>query len=1700
MDKYKLKVQTDTVILPHNVQNENGEEQCLVTVSLNVGLFEDEDGLPFKEWVKHGGFFLCPWKWWEEGEPQFKLYSCWDRRMRNPLELDTQCGVEIDPGLKGRLAKLLNGRFDVLSKTPPEPQKSPADNFAYVDNGANSTDVVWPHGQEFLARQATPIPHALNLAFAFVVAKEDVYSRGKEGNTWYGVVAAPEVTQVGNKPWFLPGQEDVDDILDNLPATVAARHMNVSLAGDNKAGLYACQIAPSIDEMLNMEGGRLIDCATLFSRRRPADDLEPGKNSWRTDDWHAAGDAHITSRSSILAVGANVFAVAADQIAKAGKISDAKRTLIQEKLTILGKAIVFDLAAFVESKEARHTLWNWLSVTETFKDEEEALSRILPLVKSAAEATLDSGSAVDPWSVLIEELGGAPAFPAFEAWRKGAETAKQPLQEAGADLLRLADKANSSAGVKAIYDRILSAAAVEAERIDVDLKKKIDRYRAEPDFSVGLYDALVQGRTRAPGFDDQSLIAIGNQGSAEGRQADEASKAIERMRNVASALVKRAYNRDFARPGNKIDPAFKKGLEALQKQFVDEYLEADEEAGKSNAIAGGPPSIVIPIDQAGAVNAAEENITENFDLQALFNGYGLLVQQDKDNQTQENKDWRLVNAADIYLTNLKTGKSEKLLSRALVPLAVSYRSVVERKQNSEDEILLRRPVATYTEMPELPIGDPEEELKVLREEDPVTSKILGFSLHPFMAAGAKLPPLSANFNGKLSAWWIGPCGILPPALRDSEKPLKPKDIELGNKVVLSELTSDFWHDVEIRRRTPVGEPILTFNAEEAGATEKISTVEAKTRVKEIMTRPEGVKPLWDDLLPILSDQERRLVAETPRILLSPTGGDWIENQVRDKVEFYLAPPRLSFSDWKFWMFAEASGGAAGAREFYMRRLQWAQLIYLTFGRNYATSNTNKSELLFNDPAVWQPNKPFNDTSKKTWTAGFKASLLWRIRPLIVTPVSNGTSQARYTCSIGDHIAEGTSVVSKTGHYPEFPASTIDPKKLEEKCEKQLREEIGGLQSVVIKRTSDETPSVALTPDKKITVTLPPLSKAQKEGQSYSGVYLVEFAWKTGRNMKPDWFYPPVRPVNNLGPMRRFLVEVAPDVEDVKLPGEEDLWAGINVAKDDRIPKVLQASVQPPSGQPLYNDPWAWVGDIGATWQSWSWDGAPLSHSPFEKKSDPDKAILIEGKNPDVGEPGWRWEELAFENRGLAGVTLPERPFSLVAGNTKIGPISRERSEAADYIRVRAKAGWRYNALLKTSARKYVSSKRPEIENKGIQSHMEPWRGFAVRAEISTPSPAPKVRWIIPSFAWYGDAPSDTGALLMMLEESAFSSTTGHNLAEDYEVEVMSYTPPGVSDENKYSFPVIGDDPILSEKAWSGQDPENLFDAAVRFQVDPLKNIIGQTLHPDAASHVISSSILVLPPSVELQLKPPEEKSEEVETKDDKNEVSLRPFTFVRMRVRRKPYSGAVVRTNLILEKTLKDEKESGIDLLDNQPEKMWSEPFWTQLPANLEQLRRKDENGFVAVNKLRLSPCEDSLIIPNGAWQPLAAPGRYQRYVVALSFVGVEAGGRTRATVFRELQLLDCDTGELSKFELPLSEESIQMESQEVQANICLVQLNPGYFKEATHQADVVDNFLRENLRPMDIFGVQEEDIFSEKYRPAKARVLGISTAILQGK
>lgn len=769
---------------------------------------------------------------------------------------------------------------------------------------------------------------------------------------------------------------------------------------------------------------------------------------------------------------------------------------------------------------------------------------------------------------------------------------------------------------------------------------------------------------------------------------------------------------------------------------------------------------------------------------------------------------------------------------------------------------------------------------------------------------------------------------------------------------------------------------------------------------------------------------------------------------RSSLEFELGVPGVSFEEWKFWTLAERFTQPANF-DALTKRLE------ITMRNQFSSMVASRLP----DPAIFQFQSIIDQgqidekddegkiVKKDFVTINYNATLIVTVKQILATPSARLNQRYEF---------EPTPLFSEECSFP-FNHQTIE----------EYTDELSALQPIEFKILRGEEKAVLEhDPDtKKINVTLPSIVTGAQ-----TNLYTVEYQWKIKNE---EWFSDASKYDKDkiAGKARKILVEVAPDNIDETWIDPETLWSAIDLeengsggnqralqqANSDSYWVCANFGVGKTNfGQDLFSR----IGSIDAVYQNWKWDGQPPTFLPLKGPSLPPGSMppKIIAEPDKVGSinisarflpPGPQWEDVGFKDRGGAGVKFAENKFGNLQ-KTKLGLITRIRKQRADYYRVRFEARHRYHGLV--DGVKNISSKRSAIkpEHKETLNLMH-WRGFTVKAQLGSDykSAAPHIRWAVPSF-YSPDEDVETGGIIIQMDEPIYSENTGHNLAENYELEVLDYSPP----DDKASYPLIGHDPIVRGDVMNaslGKSPH--IGDKVMLPLDIYRHSVGLSLNAEKLYPNTTGSAFIIKPHYKFK----------------GEEIAIEPFTMAKIRIRRAPFKeGCSV---------------SGAPAVTDRPIQEWSEPYWVQFPATLRQFCSApgDLENLTLTSDLRINHTNSRITSYNtleNKWENKEIRSENYNnieFYIAAFRSGLEADKRTRQTQLLEVSKLSSDMSFNFSGDIP----------QDGFVKILLVQKRPGAAELPIDKSVNID----------ELFGFQQNPEDLKEFGPYR-RVIAVSEAI----
>jgi len=1561
-----------------------------VLVGLNIATAGEEANLSyFKNIVQ-------PWKWSDLTFDVFRENKIGEIggdaiTTMLPAKLKSHCGNAID--------KLFDNKNEAL----------------LVNNDSN----CWLNAQAVLASTHPSIAQALNLKFVFDVSK-DIYKPWKLHKP-VSVLPRFKIDQNGTIKVFEPVKSGSDfsykwkDEIGAESAAPIAAHPTLT---------------PSLTTLYEVDERRLIDPYYGFSWVTPKPLFDTGDKTDQLkshffDDPLLAGENHLADNAELTIQGAHLFA---DYIERLPEFEPYEIEAISQEIEAIIKVMIrlwqYDLNILKPNSGS------WFEHAGTW----DLLSEKSSISKSDLKNEFQPSDENSLTSLFVRSFISDGEFPVLQSGLSDIPVAN--MSACSKEVMSLAETLMLPETVFRFFNKGISELKGAALNDD-DLGE----------LNVSLRNWRIWVRKD----NEPSLLDISRETGNAIYNRHLGQRAIANMRRAGKAIVERINELKYdPRDGPELGFAeFQSNSASVEGRLQAVFVEADHELAKRNVGANVPPQIVIPIDSdsskknedlGSSSSGQESNTTEysrdddQFDLQDMYQGYGLLLGRDGMSFVPNNVGNLILKYGD--------GLSDEITS-TLVP-----QIVIEDVRPGSD---IRRNIAIYNGQPAI-ISNIEEKEDILDEvlKLDVTVQLNGdfYKGNDSGMAPNPLPALSADIHANAACFWIGPAGILPKCLRGNGED-GTQDIfkYLSSSIALDDIPvpesqtkekHPFIHRINLKRRAPVQSPVfnpgisISDNIQPNPDLEKYLT-NNPYHPENWPKNPARVVPLWESVLPALSLED---LTKCQRSLLSECDDDEENSVRRNKQIFKMGVPGVSFEQWKFWMLQERYEAEDGVRSDISKRTRIAL-------QNQMMSSLPGVKMP--DPAILRYEE--SATGGETGTV-YKYSLHVSVKQVVATDTASKGQRIGFKLDneSSETIDFFTTITSKVGQPDELnlvKAIQINV----------LRGDVFNIDNTL--------------GEYQINIVLPKSSEGQK-----TNLFILECQWLI---QKENWFsdtskYRPIAGDQFSGASQKFVFEVAPDEKSINKQwiNPDVIWEMIDLSENVIISQPTSNQISSDSYRVnadlgdrsviFSEDPFVKIGSVDAVWQKFIWDGQPPTALPLIK--DDEAKILKERKaekgaplrgverddlktvnDADYISPGPQWEYLNFQQRGEAGFKFSNMRLGNT-NKTQLGVITRTRKQKADYFRVRFEVCHRYHGLYESVSQ--ISSERSDVPVNGFDMQaLKPWRGFTVKASFDENGgklPPPNIRWAIPSF----HTPNhevESGSILMQMDEPIYSENSGQYLAENYEVEVQMYESP----DGEHSYPMIGNDPIVRGDLLNPRLAELGIAEKVIMPIELARHSIGQTLNPTKGYPVSTGSMFILKPRYQITKEDGSIKSAEV----------LNPFAMAKIRVRRCPIQDGVYGYS--------DEGE-------------WSSPYWVQFPATLRSVCKDD----TPTSKLMLFENVDSTVLikandgsPDGAFKTLKnysneSGSNKLQFFIAFFHMGLDADGRTGNEKFKYLRKLDPNFG--------IEGESIYY-SEYIAARILLVQ--------KTNDHDIEISF--ENM-----FGLKNT---SENFGPSQ-RVVAMSELI----
>jgi len=1510
----------------------------------------------------------------------------------------------------------------------------------------------WRNTQAELARISPEVFQTLNLKFVFELTEPTFSHLSKitkaDGQvidrsiyvapsfTADGTLRVPKMTD-GDKAVKYYNREEIDGkFIDTLNENVI------------------CLAAPSehIDKVYDQSGQRKIDPFYNYSWTTPQDGFDKAlsANSHFLDEPLAAGERLLLHNASLMQHGAALFADYVQNLPAYGQ-DDVLAAKAQTKgvVDVVEQLWRFDLNVQEKNKWFDFA-WLWSKIASWSEQPDEAKRPTADNIKRQIRSLAGRDDN------FFRKIVRSGQYPGLQSLKQGAATtnmiacAKEiatltetllqdnTIIDFFNEAIDFANGHNKDWKIKKIEDPETSA---EGRERAADLIDGLEKWR--------VFAKVIPLQNGKGALKNHSLFEIfrgAKNNYAQTRVVQTESQTIRKNMGEAGRAIVHLINRlaQGVAANNKgsfaeyVSPA-----DAVEKRLIDKYIEADLARARLNAGAGAPPQIIIPVDseyiEYGDLSDAESN---PLGVQADIEEDG---SEFTDLAAQDSQPFNLNDMLDGYGLIARRKGGGKFIPHNIGKISILYPSDTAPEINPEtienavialapyDEDLpgfeTRRSLAHYSGGPAMGFYTADS-LEILGLTITTTASLPFYDTH-------KLPPLAANLEAEIGCYWIGPAGILPPDLRYSSV-LKDKNIFKINAAELPEelpkigLDNPFTHEIKLQRRTAVQSP--TLNPKKSQSEDYETSLD---HPKNWAKNPENVTPLWESVMPYLAKRKGLSHKETKPAAVLLSNSNNLSDR-RSSLEFELGVPGVSFEEWKFWTLAER----------YKQKGHRVNLATLTKRLEIMMLNqaSNTVAPRLPDPAIFQFQSKITD-GEDFVTIKYNSTLIVTVKQVIASPTTR--LDQRYDF-------KPAPLFSKECAFS-----------FNHETKEGLIDEISDLQPIKFKISRGQKAVFDYKKiDKEISVTLP---STVTDGQT--NLFTIEYQWKIKNK---EWFsdvskYQEIED-HMAGKARKIMVEVAPDDIVDNWIDQKALWDAIHLEQnqtgaDRRAPQEANSDsywvcANFRAGTANFSqDPFSRIGTLDAVYQSWKWDGQPPSILPLKGPAlpagslaskiiaEPEKAGSIDINDRFVP-PSPHWEDIGFKDRGPAGVKFADNKFGNLQ-KTKLGLITRTRKQRADYYRLKFEARHRYHGLI--DGVKTISSKRSVIEPEYKETvDLQPWRGFTVKAQLGPnyKSAAPHIRWAVPSF-YSPDEDVEAGGIIIQMDEPIYSENTGHNLAENYQVEVLDYSPP----DGGASYPLIGHDPIVRGDVMNTSLGKSPIGDKIILPLEIYRHSVGLSLNAEKLYPNTTGSAFIIKPHYKFK----------------GEEFAIEPFTMAKIRIRRAPFKeGCSV---------------SVAPAVTDRPIQEWSEPYWVQFPATLRQFCSAPGNleNLTLTSDLRIDHTNSRITSYNtleNKWENKEIRSENYNnieFYIAAFRSGLEADKRTRQTQLIEVSILSSDMSFNFLGDIP----------QDGFVKIFLVQKRPG----------AADLPIDESVNIDELFGFQQNPEDLKEFGPDR-RVIAVSEAI----
>lgn len=282
----------------------------------------------------------------------------------------------------------------------------------------------------------------------------------------------------------------------------------------------------------------------------------------------------------------------------------------------------------------------------------------------------------------------------------------------------------------------------------------------------------------------------------------------------------------------------------------------------------------------------------------------------------------------------------------------------------------------------------------------------------------------------------------------------------------------------------------------------------------------------------------------------------------------------------------------------------------------------------------------------------------------------------------------------------------------------------------------------------------------------------------------------------------------------------------------------------------------YVGTVETVRQSWRWDGGPID----ERALDAIDWNAAEENGPR--EAAWlTLEDGLFAGRGAGGVSETHQLGAAATGSSLLFRMVAPRNRGADYLRVRATAVSRYEALRKDVPELATPLRRVARAGPGP---LDIWKALPLQLRRQDPLATPSLAVLAPTFGLVEPGPASAGDWCALLDHPFYDPINGGGLAERLVAEIVVETL-DLGDAGKWAALALGSDPTLAGadasyeagigpdrvvKLGTPADTDGAWDpAAGTGAIVVARAVLGQTLEPFSAAPTIPFSLAFFPAAI-----------------------------------------------------------------------------------------------------------------------------------------------------------------------------------------------------------------------------------------------------------